>query len=144
MGELGRLTLEREIALVLRRYALMCDERDWAAIGDVFSTDARADYGGWKLDDRAAILAMLKKSLDGCGPTQHLLGNLEVTIEAEAVSSRVSVRAAHRGAGARSGETYDCLGEYHDRWTRTSDGWRIAQRRMVVALEFGSRGVLAG
>jgi len=142
MKELERLLLERELHLVLGRYARLCDERDWDAIGEVFSEDASANYGGWSLPDRAAILAMLRNALGGCGPTQHLLGDLVVELEGESVSSRIAVRAAHRGAGALKEETYECMGHYRDQWTRTSGGWRIAHRAMVVTLEFGSRKLL--
>ena len=141
-GELGLLLLERELERVVARYARMCDERDWGAIGEVFADDASADYGGWRLHDRDAILAMLRANLGGCGPTQHLLGNLVVDTAGGAVTSRVAVRAAHRGAGELAHTSYECMGEYHDRWTHTPAGWRIAQRRMVVGFEFGSRSVL--
>lgn len=142
MNALERLLLERELHRVVCRYARVCDERDWASIDEVFSEDASADYGGWRLRDRAAILAMLRAYLGGCGPTQHLLGNLVIEVAGDFVTSRVSVRAAHRGAGELSEQTYDCMGEYLDRWTRTDHGWRIVHRRMQVGLEFGSRTVL--
>lgn len=135
--------VEREIARVLVRYARLADERDWSAIGEVFVEEARADYGGLILRDRDAIVAMLRRALDGCGPTQHLLGTPIVDIDsAGGVKSWVQVRAAHRGAGDLSELVYDCMGEYHDAWTPTAAGWRIIQRRMVVRLEFGSRRVL--
>lgn len=127
---------------VLVAYARMCDERDWSAIGRVFAPGAQADYGGWKLPDVPAILRMLQRHLGGCGPTQHLLGNLTVEVRGEAVTSRVAVRAAHRGAGPRVHLHYDCMGDYLDRWAWTAEGWRIAHRQMVVALEFGTREVL--
>jgi 3-phenylpropionate/cinnamic acid dioxygenase small subunit len=141
-GKLQRLLLERELHHVVCRYARLCDERDWSAIDDIFSSDATADYGGRHLPDRAAILAMLRDNLGGCGPTQHLLGNLVVEVDGDIVTSHTAVRAAHRGAGESAGQTYDCLGEYRDRWVRTGGGWRIAHRAMVVTLEFGSRKVL--
>lgn len=144
MNELEHLTLERELARVVNRYARACDERDWAAIDEVFSEDASADYGGWHLRDRAAIVAMLRAHLDGCGPTQHLLGNLQVEVNGDLVASRVYVRAAHRGQGDLSTQTYECLGEYRDRWTHTGIGWRIAHRAMVVNHELGLRSVLRG
>ncbi len=143
MIELERLLLERELHRVVCRYARVCDERDWAAIDEVFSEDASADYGGKKLLNRAAIAEMLRDHLGGCGPTQHLLGNLVVEVAGDIVTSRVSVRAAHRGAGNLREQTYDCMGEYLDRWVRTEHGWRIVHRRMQVGLEFGSRAVLA-
>ncbi len=141
-GSLQRLLLERELHHVLVRYARLCDERDWGAIDAVFDEHASAHYGGWHLPDRAAIQAMLRDNLGGCGPTQHLLGNLVVELEGDSVTSRSAVRAAHRGTGESAGQTYDCLGEYRDLWVRTRDGWRIAHRAMIVTLEFGSRKVL--
>ncbi len=134
---------ERALHRVLVRYAQLCDQRDWAAITEVFSDTASARYGGWPLPDRAAILRMLQRNLGGCGPTQHLLGNLLLDHQAGTLCSRVSVRAAHRGAGALAEQTYECLGEYHDRWVHTAQGWRIAHREMVIGLEFGSRAVLS-
>jgi 3-phenylpropionate/cinnamic acid dioxygenase small subunit len=139
---LERLLLERELHQVLIAYALLCDGRDWRGMGNVFSDDASASYGGRALLDRAAILAMLRNNLGGCGPTQHLLGNLQVWVDGEQVISRIEVRASHRGTADQQDQTYDCMGHYQDRWTRTAQGWRIVHRTMVVALEFGSRKVL--
>ena len=96
---LGRLLLERKLHQVLIAYALLCDGRDWSRVGEVFSDDASATYGGHARPDRAAILAMLRNNLGGCGPTQHLLGNLQVWVEGEEVTSRIEVRASHRGTG---------------------------------------------
>ena len=123
---LERLLLERELHQVLIGYALLCDGRDWQSIGNVFSDDTSAIYGSRALLDRAAILAMLRNNLSGCGPTQHLLGNLQVGVEGEQVTSRIEVRASHRGTGDKQDQTYDCMGHYQDRWTRTPHGWRIA------------------
>jgi hypothetical protein len=140
---LVQLRIERQLHRVLVDYARLCDERDWERIDQVFAPDASAEYGGWPLADRAAILKMLQRHLGGCGPTQHLLGNLLVDhLEPAAARSRVAVRAAHLGSGALAAERYECLGEYRDLWTLTPAGWRIRHRRMVVTLEYGSRQVL--
>lgn len=126
---------------VLVCYARLCDERDWSRLPQVFAPEARAQYGALKLADPAAIERMLRRALGGCGPTQHLLGNLTVTT-AQGPCSRITVRALHLGAGAQAGRVYECMGEYHDQWRLTADGWRIVQRQMVVAFELGSRDVL--
>lgn len=140
--ELAALLIERELHQVLAAYARMCDTRDWAAIDTVFSDDASAEYGGWPLRDRAAILRMLVTYLGGCGPTQHLLGNLTVEHRADGPVSRVAVRAAHRGSAELADQTYECLGEYLDHWVATPQGWRICHRRMLITLEIGSRNLL--
>lgn len=150
MTEHERLWLERELHLVLGRYAQLCDERDWALMDQVFSVNATAQYGLRPLPDPAAILAMLQNHLGGCGPTQHLLANLVVDVDesdasrpAPVVRSRMAVRASHRGLGDKAAQTYECMGHYDDLWTHTAAGWRIAHRQMVVGFEFGSRSVLA-
>ncbi|MBX9937476.1 MAG: nuclear transport factor 2 family protein [Burkholderiaceae bacterium] len=153
MSQIERLWLERELQLVLNRYAQLCDGREWQLMEQVFSANASAQYGLRTLPDPAAILAMLCNHLGGCGPTQHLLTNTVVDVEmaeenasaeeALLVSSRTTVRASHRGAGDKVAHTYECMGYYHDHWTHTPQGWRIAHRKMVVGFEFGSRSVLA-
>lgn len=142
MSDLKRLLLEHQLHEVLCRYARLCDERDWSLIGDVFSEDARAEYGGWPLRDCAAILSMLRKHLGGCGPTQHLLGNLQVEMTNGQVHSRISVRAAHRGSAQLRPLYYEAIGEYHDQWELTPAGWRISFRQMCMLMETGSRAVL--
>lgn len=140
--DLATLRIERALQQVLIGYARMCDTRDWAALDSLFSEDASAEYGGWPLPDRSAILRMLVTHLGGCGPTQHLLGNLTVEHRPEGPFSRIAVRAAHRGSGEWADHTYECLGEYLDDWVETPQGWRIRHRRMVITLEIGSRRLL--
>jgi 3-phenylpropionate/cinnamic acid dioxygenase small subunit len=137
------LLLERELHLVLCRYARACDQRDWPAMDDIFIEEASADYGGMlRLQGREPIVAMIRAHLDGCGPSQHLLGNLVVDVSGAAVESRVYVRAAHRGAGSMQDLTYESLAEYQDRWILTPGGWRIAHRRMDISHELGRRDIL--
>lgn len=136
------LLLERELHLVLCRYARACDQRDWPAMDDIFLEEASADYGGaYHLQGREPIVAMIRAHLDGCGPSQHLLGNLVADVSDAAVSSRVYVRAAHRGAGSMQELTYESLAEYQDRWTFTPNGWRITHRRMDISHEQGRRDI---
>lgn len=142
MTPVEQLLLERELHEVVCRYAQLCDERDWALMDQIFAPNATANYGGWALPDCAAILRMLQQNLGGCGPTQHLLGNLTVKVDANSVTSQTSIRASHRGAGSMQHETYECMGYYRDTWQQTPAGWRISHRGMVVNFEFGSRKVL--
>ena len=150
-GLYAQLLLERELHQVLCRYARACDTRDWAAMDEVFTADAHAHYGSWHCPDRAALVGMVRQHLSGCGPTQHLLGNLVVQpLAPEHASpapgavwrSHTAVRAGHRGAGSLKALRYDALGEYVDDWVATPSGWRIAYRRMAMALEMGDRRVL--
>ena len=141
--DIEQLLLEHQLNQILTRYARACDQRDWAALDEVFVQEATADYGGsHHLQGRGSIVAMLRAHLGGCGPSQHLLGNLLVETRDGEVASRVYVRAAHRGAGNLCDMTYESLAEYQDRWVSTPSGWRIAHRRMNISHELGSRDIL--
>jgi hypothetical protein len=85
---------------------------------------------------------MIRRHLDACGPTQHLLGNFVVELAGDAARSTCSVRAFHAGVGAAAGRTYEVLAEYRDALERRPEGWRVARRTMRVSQEIGSREVL--
>jgi hypothetical protein len=127
---LDTLLAERASARALAAFARAMDERNWAALDDVVLPDASADYGMGPASGRAAIVAVMRSYLDDCGPTQHLLGNLVIDVAPDGRTARSEcyVSDMHVGAGARSHLTFATLGEYHDQWRLTADGWRLAQR----------------
>jgi len=140
---LARLALHHDLEQVLIAYGLACDRRDWALLGQVFHPDVEVNYGGeFHLRGLSAVRDMIASMLGGCGPTQHLLGNLRVELNAGQVSSAIYVRAVHAGAGELADTFYEVWAEYLDRWAQGPDGWRITHRTMHVSKETGSRAVL--
>lgn len=140
-----QLLLEHALAQVLVRYARACDGRDWALLDDVFTPDCTTDYCGCICHGVDAVRHMISSHLDGCGPTQHLLGNLQVDAGAAGSApprSTIHVRAVHQGLLRRAALRYDAVGFYEDQWTHTPAGWRIHHRRMSMLLELGDRSVL--
>lgn len=92
-----------------------------------------ANYGGeYRLEGRDQVVGMIRSLLDGCGPTQHLLGNFRVTVEKDVATCACYVRAAHAGRGEQVSQIYEVWAEYRDQLVRTPEGWRISERRMVV------------
>jgi 3-phenylpropionate/cinnamic acid dioxygenase small subunit len=136
--------LERSsIQDLLHAYARACDERRWSAFEDIFCQDVSVNYGGeFRLEGRTAVVAMIQSMLGGCGPTQHLLGNIDIAMEGDRAHSRCYVRAAHAGLGEEDNLCYEVWAEYHDELTRLPAGWRIRQRKMIVHKEVGARAVL--
>ena len=126
------------IAERLADVATALDTRDWPALGAAFTDDASA-YGA---DGRGAIVARVRAHLGGCGPSQHLLGNLRVLLDGDTASSRAYARVHHVGADESAGAFYECLGEYSDTWARTPAGWQLTGRRFVISVELGDRSVL--
>lgn len=137
--------LAQHIAIqnVLNRYTRACDQRDWPAFHSIFAEQVTVNYGGkFELQRREAAVNMIRSMLDGCGPTQHLLGNFDITVNDKAASSACYVRAVHAGLADGAERYYEVWAEYRDTLELTPDGWRITERNMVVSKEVGSRNIL--
>ena len=110
--------------------ASIFDAKQWDRMGEVFTADAVA-YGQHGL---AAITANTVAYLGGCGPTQHLIGNLRVSVDGDTATATSYVRAFHLAAGAdpfaraEPHQFWDFLGEYTDSFARGPGGWRITAR----------------
>lgn len=122
------------------RCAAAFDRRDWAALDEVFTTDAVA-YGA---EGRDAVVAFVRGFLGGCGPSQHLLGNHHVEVDGDTARSVCKARVFHVGAGERSHLSYECFGNYWDDLVRTDAGWRIRAREFEVTIQLGDPSVLQG
>ena len=130
------------IVAVLNLYATCLDARDWAGLGEVFTTDATAEYAV-HLEGRSTIVETIRGFLGGCGPSQHLLGNHDIRIDGDHAEAVTKARVIHIGAGTRATLTpYEAIGVYRDRLDRTPAGWRITHRTFDVHISIGDIGVL--
>ena len=130
------------IGRVLDTYAEALDRRDWDRLSDAFTPDLEFDFGEWVATSRAQAVATIRRYLDACGPTQHLLGNYRIDVDGDRARSAVYVRAFHIGVGEARGLTYEMGGEYRDWLRRTSEGWRSYRREGETLWEVGDRKVL--
>jgi len=130
------------IFATLARYSTALDQRDWRLLEAVFTPDLVYDAGEWTTHSFSEYLERLRPYLEGCGPTQHLLGNYRVELDGDAARSAVYVRAFHVGLRELAQTTYEMFGEYRDVLARTEAGWRIGHRTLRLHLEQGSRDVL--
>jgi len=134
---------EREITRQLSRFARILDTKQWDRLGDVFAPDVVFDYGSGK-DERgmAALTANMRRFLDRCGGTQHLIGSIVVDVAGERAVSRAYVQARHQRPNDAAGPVFDSNGEYVDIWEHRREGWRIVRRDAVWAAHTGDPGVL--
>lgn len=140
--DLETLIAEREIAHAIYGFARAMDERNWVALDGVLVEEATADLGGGPIHGRAAIIAFMRSFLDGCGPTQHLIGNLVVEVRGERATSCCYVSDMHKGLGDKAQLTFSTLGEYHDSWVRRGGRWWMTHRRKLNRAHLGSIEVL--
>ena len=79
------------------RYAQAVDERDWELLAGVFTRDVEVSYSsGNHVEGRDAVVAQVRAALEGCGPTQHLIGNHVVELDGDRARSSCYVRPSLR------------------------------------------------
>lgn len=143
MTSLQQLSDERDILRGLARFARLLDTKDWSSLGDVFASDLTFDYGAGEQAGIAVLEQTMRRYLDVCGPTQHLIGSITVDTEGDQGVSRAYVQARHQRKADPAGAIFDSTGEYIDRWQRRPEGWRIVRRDAVWFMHSGDPSVLA-
>jgi ketosteroid isomerase-like protein len=134
---------ERAILNLLGDFARILDRKQWDRIPEVFAADLTFNYGdGAEQAGLAALQLNFTQFLDRCGPTQHLLGSIQIEIGNGTAISRAYVQARHQGLGNASTAIFDTNGEYTDRWEKRQEGWRIVRRDARWDLFSGDSGVL--
>jgi 3-phenylpropionate/cinnamic acid dioxygenase small subunit len=131
-----------ELTNQLGRFARTLDQRNWEAVPSIFAAEISFDYGEGKQQGLPALLAQFRKYLDYCGPSQHLLGSIEVQIEGATALTRSYVQARHQGAAGRQDRCFDSHGVYVDQWRKNAAGWLIVQRDVRWLMHRGDPGVL--
>lgn len=132
------MTDREQILELLARLAAATDARDWGLVRDTFTADGHG-YGQDGVDN---IITVMRRHLDGCGPSQHLLGNHRVTVSGDQTRSLTYARVYHQRAGPMEGRFFECMGDYDDRWIRTEAGWRLTYRSFEMRISLGDFQVL--
>jgi len=133
---------ERDIRALLHRYATALDNKDWALLADCFVADASAFYETiGELEGYPAIEALCRTALSNMTRTQHLIGNIDITIDGDSATSSCYLHAQHVRVGAPGGDTNIIAGCYEDELVRTARGWRICRRNLGVWWTFGNPAV---
>lgn len=143
--DIDRLLAESAITQKLGEFARVLDEKRWNDLNTIFADDLSFDYGtGSDQHGLDALTANMRHFLDGCGPTQHLIGSIIITATdpGHAAVSRAYVQARHQRANNPLGPIIDTNGEYVDQWQRRADGWRIIRRDAIWSSHHGDMSIL--
>ena len=130
------------IIATLDRYSECLDTRDWPGLADVFTEDVEIDWVEWKQQSLAEATTSIRSYLDGCGPSQHLLGNYRIELDGDRATSKCYCRVMHMGKGAHEGKTYETWIEYADELVRTEAGWRSRKRVARAQMHQGDPSLL--
>ena len=132
----------RAIETGMSTYATALDAREWKMLDDVFDETIETGNLSQPVQGRPAFVAMIRRFLDPCGPTQHLLGQTSIPFLKNGVARSVTAfRAFHCDQSAAT-RVFEVLGRYHVSWRHTSEGWRAVKWRYAMTAQFGDASVL--
>lgn len=120
-----------EIDDLLTRYTIAIDTKDWDLLGTVYTPDAFIDYsasGGGK-GQYPEVAAWLAETLALFPMTQHFCTNRRITLDGDSATGRAYFYNPMGSADGKGGlKLFYVGGYYNDRFVRTPEGWRIAER----------------
>ena len=120
-----------EIQDLLTAYSHAIDTRDWDALDEVFTPDARVDYSamGGSDGDLATTKQFLADAMVMFAGFQHMISNTVLEIDGDTAKSRTichNPMVIDKGNGET--HVFFCGLWYRDVLVRTPDGWRIHDR----------------
>ena len=147
MDELERLLAERACERLITEYCRRVDFGEAAAIADLFTEDGTWEGVELRLEGRDEIRAWFTRRGELTRRvSRHLCVNVAVDVTGpEAASSlayMVNYRHDRRDGDAGlpvPGDVPKFVGELHDTFRRTDEGWRFSSRRVVLAFLRPSR-----
>ncbi|MDO8187837.1 nuclear transport factor 2 family protein [Conexibacter sp. JD483] len=147
--ELGRLLDERACERLIVVYAQLVDFGRASEIADLFTPDGRWEGTELLLEGREQIRTWFtRREQLARRLSRHVFTNVAVDVGADgpdtarALSYMVNYRRDRRDGDPAPPLPADLpkyVGECHDRFRRTHDGWRFASRRVEVAFRRGAR-----
>jgi ketosteroid isomerase-like protein len=117
------------ITQVLQGYGTAIDALDFDTLAALFTADATVEYGGHPaMIGGAETAAWLREHTRHTAWHQHMVTVMKVEIDGDEAAT-LTYFIAHAVPKTNSETVRLSVGEYRDRLRRTTDGWRICQRR---------------
>lgn len=141
-GELLADADEAAIVRLTHDYCWALDTGDYEALRQVFTPDCTARLGG-NQSNVDEVIARVSAALGPLDDSQHMVSTHQIRRwDDGTVTGQCYLHAQHILAGVAGGDQYIVAGRYEDRYVRTDEGWRIAERELVVMWTAGNRDVV--
>lgn len=123
-----------EIRRVLSLYCKCLDQRRFADLDAVFTDDTVGVYReAGTYHGREAVSRFIEAALTQCGPTQHLIGSIDLAVDGDRATGSCYLQAIHLAKKpGYEGRVWTFWGEYLDEFRRTPQGWRISRRELAT------------
>jgi hypothetical protein len=117
------------IQQLISTYGIVLDNRDYDAVGELFTEDARfwQHYGDTTdANTRSGIVEFYRERLGHCGPSYHYHHGLVITLEDDRHATGIVTSHAELGI---EGQMIIVGFRYHDRYEKGADDrWRFSER----------------
>ncbi|HEV2309489.1 MAG TPA: nuclear transport factor 2 family protein [Acidimicrobiia bacterium] len=136
------------VAETVYRYATGVDRRDWALYRSLFADTVAVDFSSFAPDLRPAVMsgddwvAGVVPLFTGLAATQHSMTNPLATVEGDAATITMYVRAHHVYDPDDPTSWYTVGGYYDDTLARVDDRWLLTGVRLTVTWRAGDPGVM--
>ena len=117
---------------LIARYAVIVDDRNYDALDDLFTPDARIDFTafGGPVGSPAEIKTFLAANLAIFSRTQHMMGLPVITVHGDRATARTPCNNPMLLTEADGASKVWLIGLwYDDSLVRTEAGWRFSARR---------------
>ena len=130
------LAARAAIGNVIVRYALAVDSRDFDALRDLFTPDARAKYGDWFDDSGVDKIIPFVSGVAHFEVTQHFFGQSLIEVRGDEADAR-TYSNNHHFYTDDDGQRYAIVqgNLYTQRFVRRDGEWRIADLTLTVLWE---------
>jgi uncharacterized protein (TIGR02246 family) len=120
---------ETAIRALVHRYTTAIGTRDADAWSATWADDGVWDLGGGATTGRDAIRAAWVTAMEHFVEVGHVATFGSLDVDGDVASGTWVVEEATRDA---DGHGFAFTADYHDRYVRTAEGWRFAERRLVM------------
>lgn len=125
-----RQAIEAACARLVNLYANLNDAGRWEEVAALYAADGwmtRPSDPDARIVGPDAILAAFKARPPRT--TRHICANIVIDVDSDTSARGESAMLLFTGHGA------PLVGSFHDRFVRTADGWRFAERRGTMIFQ---------
>jgi hypothetical protein len=141
VDRLERMSAQWECEQLIRRYAYLNDYGEYEALAGLFAEDgmlSRSDSGGKPVVGRQAILDFFRARPNRL--SRHLVNNIVINLETERTARGAcyvilyATIATEGTKGKIPRAERRVIGCCDDRFVKTPDGWRFAERKLTLTM----------
>jgi ketosteroid isomerase-like protein len=128
------IPIEDRLAIgdLVTEYAWLLDHRRWHEVADLCTDDAVLTIRGREIRGRPGLAEWAEhRAANKARRTQHQMTLLRLEAVSPDVVTGTAALVLHVAKAGHGGTYVDLVGQYHDEYVRTTEGWRFRRRHLI-------------